>query len=273
MKKSAHPPPVAPQTRPGQTPAQASVTLSGLHRLSLRPAIQAYMLPWRYVLRMAQERVINQVKPRLRHCLEQKDRPGILTLTTWLVHRHGHDLLQQLLSQPEWSSHRLWWAEQIRHLNLGLDLQPQSAPQPRPHLKTGPTVKDHQDDQTRDKVPIAAKSASSQPAPSPRQHPEPQEQRPHLDGHPANRTEPLDQTRDEVKITPAQVTKQRLKAGQPAGPAFRPGEDGEISTMTPAASKERAKGKSPGRQHRSLHLRGWLPCGRLPHQFPQQDAA
>ena len=242
--------------------------------LSLYLAVQPYMLPWRYVLRMAQERVIAQVKPRLRHCLEQRDFPGILSLTTWLVHRHGHDLLQQLLSQPEWSSHCLWWAEQIRHLNLGLDLPPQSDPQPSPHRKTGPTAKDHQDDQTRDKVPIAAKGTSSQPVPNPQQqHPEPQERQPHLDGHPANQTEPLDQARNEVKITPAQVTKQRLKAGQPARPAFHPGENGEISTMTPAASKERPRRQSPGRQHRSLHLRGWLPRSQLPHQFPRQDAA
>jgi len=235
------------------------------------------MLPWRSVLKMVRERVIAQVKPRLRHCLEQRDRPGILSLTTWLVHRHGHGLLQQLLSQPEWSGHRLWWAEQIHHLNLGLELQPQSDPQPRPHPRIGPTDtdEDRQDDQIRDKVPIVTRSTANRPVPIPRQDPEPQARRPSLDGHPANpasRTEPLEKAGDQVRITPAQVTKQRLKAAQVAKPAFRPGEDGEIPTVPPAAgterptSKERPKGAPPGRQHRSLHLRSWLPRSRLPHQ-------
>ena len=183
---------------------------------------------------MAQEWVIAQVKPRLRHCLEQRDRPGILALTTWLVHRHGHALLQQLLSQPEWSSHRLWWREQIDHLDLVR--QPQVELPPQSHLKIVPTGKDHQDDKTQDKVPMGAKNTSDQP-------------------------EPLSQAHDDIKITPARMTRQRLN------------EDGEIPTVTQAAGQKGARGKSPTRQHRSLYLRGWLPRSQLPHQFPQQDAA
>ena len=67
---------------------------------------------------MKQERVTtDQVQARLQHCLEQRDRPGVLVLTAWLVHRHGHPLLQQLLSQPQWSSHRLWWGARVRPLH------------------------------------------------------------------------------------------------------------------------------------------------------------
>ncbi|MCY4234828.1 MAG: hypothetical protein OXE74_00675 [Cyanobacteria bacterium MAG CAR2_bin_4] len=236
----------------------------------MRLAVQPLMLPWRSVLKMVRERVIAQVKPRLRHCLEQRDRPGILSLTTWLVHRHGHALLQQLLSQPEWSGHRLWWAEQIHHLNLGPDPRPQSDLQPRPHPGTAPADKDRQDDQTRDKVPIVPRSTANQPAPIPPPVPELQERRPPLDGHPADpagRTEPLEPVPDPpARITPAQVTKQRLKAGQAAKPAFRPGADGEIPIAPSAAGKEPLKRTSPGRQHRSRHLRSWLPHSRLPHQ-------
>ena len=173
---------------------------------------------------MTQERVIEQVKPRLQHCLEQRDRPGILALTTWLVHRHNYPLLQQLLSQPEWSSHRLWWGQQIDHPN---------------------------DDKTEDRIP-----------------PEPQDEL-RLDGHsahPANPTESLDQPRDDVKLTPAQVTKQRLKMGKSTKPVPIQEEDGEAPTVTQAAGKERPKRKPPGRQHRSLRLRDWLPRNRLPHQ-------
>ena len=148
---------------------------------------------------MTQERVIAQVKPRLQHCLEQRDRPGILALTTWLVHRHGYPLLQQLLSQPEWSSHRLWWAEQMDHPN---------------------------DD----------------------------------------KTESLDQPHDDVKLTPAQVTKQRLKMVKLTKPVPIQEKDGEAPSLTQAASKERPQRKPPGRQHRSLRLRDWLPRNRLPHQ-------
>ena len=185
---------------------------------------------------MTQERVIAQVQPRLQHCLEKRDRPGILAFTTWLVHRHGHPRLQQLLSQPEWASHRPWWEEQISHPN---------------------------DDRTEDRIP-----------------PEPQAQDElHLDGygaHPANPTESPDQTRDDVTLTPAQVTKQRLKMGklpQPAKPVPLQEEDGEAPTVTRAAGQERPRRKAPGRQHRSLRLRDWLPRSRLPHQFPHQDAA
>ncbi|WP_161632479.1 hypothetical protein [Candidatus Synechococcus spongiarum] len=240
-------------------------------RLALRPC----MLPWRSVLKMVRERVIAQVRPRLRHCLEERDRPGILSLTTWLVHRHGHALLQQLLSQPEWSGHRLWWAEQIHHLNLELELPPQSDLQSRFHSGNGSTDKGRQGDQTRDKVSIATRSTANRPAPTPRPDPEPQERRPPLDrcpANPASRTEPVEPGGDQIRITPAQVTKQRLKAVQAAKPAFRPGEDGGDPPRAPAtgaerpAGKERPKGTSPGRQRRSRHLRSWLPRSRLPHQ-------
>lgn len=218
---------------------------------------------------MSQERLIAQVKPRLQHCLEQRDGPGILALTMWLVHRHGHGLLERMLSQPEWSSHRLWWDSQIGHLSL--DLQPQSElqHQSQPRLRTIPTGKDHQDGKTQDKTPVTAEDPLDQPEPMsiPQHHPEPQE-RSHLDGQPANQGESLDhQALDGIKMTPAQVTKQRLKADKAAKSAFSLGEDGEVLTVTPAASKERPpQRKSPGRQHRSLQLRSWLPCNQLPHQ-------
>ena len=185
---------------------------------------------------MTQERVMAQVQTRLQHCLEQRDRPGILTLTTWLVHRHGHPLLQQLLSQPEWASHRPWWEEQISHPN---------------------------DDRTEDRIP-----------------PEPQAQDElHLDGygaHPANPTESPDQTRDDVTLTPAQVTKQRLKMDKSAKfPKPVPIQEQERTapTVTPATPKEQQQKRPPNRRHHSLHLRSWLPCSRLPHQDPRQDAA
>ena len=219
---------------------------------------------------MPQERVIAQVKPRLQHCLEQRDRPGVVALTTWLVHRHGHALLQQLLSQPEWSSHRLWWGEQIGRLRP--DLQPQSRLQP--HCKTIPTGKERQDDRTEEKLPVVARSAADQaePAPGLRQHPGPEAGLP-LDGHPESRTEPVDQIRDDVKPTPAQVTKRRLKMDQSAKPVPPQGKNGDIPTVTPANGKQRSPNDSPDRQHRSLHLRSWLPRSRLPHQCPRQDAA
>lgn len=190
---------------------------------------------------MTQERVMAQVQPRLQHCLEQRDGPGILALTTWLVHRHGHPLLQQLLSQPEWADHCLWWEEQISH------------PNPKAADKTSTATRSTSDPLERG------------------QHLEPQGGlRP--DGHsahPANPTESLDQTREDVKLTPAQVSKQRLTMGRlpkPAKSAPVQEEDGEAPTMTRAASKARPRRTAAGRQHRSLRLRDWLPRSWLPHQ-------
>ena len=210
---------------------------------------------------MPQERVIGQVEVRLQHCLEQRDRLGTLTLTTWLVHRHGYSLLQQLLDQPRWLSHRLWWEEQIHHPNL--DLQPPSEPRPQPHCKTVPTA-------TQDKTPMAAKSTASlvEPIPVLQQHMEPQEEL-RFDEHPADRTESPDQSHDDGRITPAWLSKQRLKMGKPA----RPVEDEEMPAVTQAALKNRPAKGVPDRQQRSLHLRGWLPHSQLPHQYPRQDAA
>ena len=222
---------------------------------------------------MTQERVIAQVQPRLQHCLEQRDRPGILALTTWLVHRHGHPLLQQLLSQPQWSSHRLWWGKQISH--------PNPDPQPQPCPKTTPTAKDdHRDDKAshKPKTPMAAQDTSDpweEQTPAPRQHPEPEDGlRP--DGHsahPASRTASSDQDPDPIKLTPAQVTKQRLKMGKSAKPVPIQKESGTAPAMTQAVNKEQPQRRPPKRLHRSLQLRDWLPCSDLPHQLPRQDAA
>lgn len=226
---------------------------------------------------MTQERITAQItaqiKLRLRHYLEHRDGPGVCAFTTWLVHRHGHSLLQQLLSQPEWSSHRLWWGQQISHLNP--DLQPRSQLQPQAHHRmTGPAGKQHQGDKTDDKIPRAAKGPSGQlePAPSPQPHPEPQEGLP-LDRRPASQTESPNRTHDHIKVTPAQVGKQRLKLAKAARPIPIQGEDGTIPTVTPAASKRQLNKGSRDRQHRSRRLRGWLPSSHLPHQLPQQDAA
>lgn len=219
---------------------------------------------------MTQERVIAQVKPRLQHCLEQRDRPGILALTTWLVHRHGHPLLQQLLSQPEWSSYRLWWGEQISHLNPGLQPPSELQPQPQPQLKTGLTDKDHQDDKTEHKTPMATKSTSDplEPTPTPRQHPEPQDEF-HLDGNPANQTESLDQAHDDIKLTPAQVTKQRLKMGKsakPVKPVPIQDKDGEVPIVAQRPTRSSRKRDPQTGSTGSLRLRDWLPRSRLPHQ-------
>ena len=226
---------------------------------------------------MTQERVMAQVQTRLLLCLEQRDRPGILALTTWLVHRHGHSLLQQLLSQPEWESHRLWWGRQISRSNP--DLQPQ--PQPSP--KTIPTARDHQDKKTSHKTrtPMAAQVTPDpweEPAPPTREHPEPGDGL-RLDEHsaqPANPTPSSDPNADAIKLTPAQVTKQRLKMDKSAKfPKHVPIQEQERTapTVTPATPKEQQQKRPPNQRHRSLHLRSWLPCSRLPHQDPQQDAA
>lgn len=220
---------------------------------------------------VTQDRVIAQVNLRLQHCLEQRDRPGILALTTWLVHRHGHPLLQQLLSQPEWASHRLWWGEQISHPNP--DLQPQSALQPQPRPERTPMAKDHRDDKVEHKTMMAAQGMSDpwETAPAPRQHPE-LEDGLRLDGHsaqPANPTASSDQDRDHVKLTPAQVTKQRLKmckSAQPANPLPIQEQGGTAPTVTQAANRKQSQKNTPNRKHRSLHLRDWLPRSRLPHQ-------
>ena len=221
---------------------------------------------------MKQERVTtdDQVQARLQHCLEQRDRPGILALTAWLVHRHGHPLLQQLLSQPQWSSHRLWWGAQIGQPHPGLEPQSESRRQPPHRLDTVPAGKDHQDDKAEDRTPIAAKGAANRtgPSPSPRQHPAPQAVQ-HRDGYPESWTDPWEQGGDGPKITPAQVTKRRLKMDKPAPPV----EAGELPTVTRAASEERRPKEPLDQQRRSLHLRGWLPRRHLPHQRPQQDAA
>lgn len=221
---------------------------------------------------MNQEQVIGQVKRCLRHCLEQRDGPGIRTLTTWLVHRHGHPFLEQLLSQPEWSSHRLWWGEQIGHPT------PHLRPQPYGNMR-GPTAKQHQDDKTDGKIYGrilgAAKEPSDQlqPTPSPQQYPGPQAG-PHPDGPPADQTEPFSQPQGNPNGPPAQVGKQRLKMAKAAQTIPTQGEDGTIPTVPQGTSKEQSQeGSPPSRRHRSHHLRGWLPRSELPHQFPQQDAA
>ncbi len=222
---------------------------------------------------MNQEQVTGQVKRCLRHCLEQRDGPGIRTLTTRLVHRHGHPFLEQLLSQPEWSSHRLWWGEQIGHPT------PHLRPQPYGNMR-GPTAKQHQDDKTDGKIygriPGAAKEPSDQlqPTPSPQQYPGPQAG-PHPDGPPADQTEPFSQPQGNPNgPPPAQVGKQRLKMAKAAQTIPTQGEDGTIPTVPQGTSKEQSQeGSPPSRRHRSHHLRGWLPRSELPHQFPQQDAA
>ncbi len=221
---------------------------------------------------MTQDRVIAQVNLRLQHCLEQRDRPGILALTTWLVHRHGHPLLQQLLSQPEWASHRLWWGEQVSHPNP--DLQPQSALQPQPRPERTPMAKDHQDeDKVEHKTMMAAQGMSDpwETAPAPQQHPELEDGlRPGgRSAHPANPTASSDQDRDHVKLTPAQVTKQRLKMCKPAKPANPlpiQKQDGTVPTVTQAVTRKESQKNPPNRKSRSLHLRDWLPSSRLPHQ-------
>ena len=235
---------------------------------------------------MTQERVIAQVQARLQHCLERRDRPGILALTTWLVHRHGHPLLQQLLSQPEWSSHRLWWGEQISNLNP--DLQPQCSPQPQAcpqatPTPTTPTAQDHRDDKrdagTDHKALMAAVGTTdpwAEPAPHPRPHPEPEDGLP-LDppsARSANRTASSGQDLDPVNLTPAQVTRQRLKMiKQPTNPVPIHEQDGTTPTVAQAANQEQPQKRPRNRQHRSLQLRDWLPRSRLPHQAPRQDAA
>ena len=223
-----------------------------------------------------------QVKPRLQHCLEQRDRPGILALTTWLVHRHGHPLLQQFLSQPEWSRHRLWWGKQISHPHL--DPRPQPSPQPQSSPKTTPTAQDHRGDKTelKTKTPMAAQVTSdpwkTASVPRQRRPPEPEDGL-RLDGHsacPANPTAFSEQDRDHLKLTPAQVTKQRLKIGKsstPAKPVPIRESDGPAPTLTPAARKEQRQRRPHNRKHRSLDLRDWLPRSQLPHQAPHQDAA
>ncbi|MXW40205.1 MAG: hypothetical protein F4Z75_03460 [Synechococcus sp. SB0668_bin_15] len=218
---------------------------------------------------MIQKQVIAQVKPRLQQCLEQKDRPGILALTKWVVHRHGHPLLQQLLSQPEWASHRLWWGKQISHQNPGLQPRRQS------HPETTPAAKDHRDEKTEHKT-LAAAQATSDPwetTPAPQQHPEPGDGlRP--DKHssrPAKPTTSSDQDRDDVKLMPAQVIKQRLmRMGRPVKPAANslPVEKkaGKEPTVTQAVNGEQPQKSTASGQHRSLRLRDWLPRSRLPHQ-------
>ena len=211
---------------------------------------------------MTQERVIAQAKTHLQRCLEQRDRPGILTLTMRLVHRHGHPLLEQLLSQPEWSSHRLWWGEQIGHLNS--DLRSQSGLQIE-QFKTSLESKAHPEE----KIPIGISSTLVGPNPSLQKDPKPQEEI-HLAKDLANQSESLNQISDGIKITPAQVTKQRLKMVQRAAQR----EDAGETTMTQTTSKEQIKkGPLERRPRHSLRLRGWLPSSNLPHQLPKQDAA
>ena len=116
---------------------------------------------------MSQERVIAQVKPRLQRCLEQRDRPAILALTAWLVHRHGHPLLQHLLSQPEWSSHRPWWGEQIHHppqppAGLPLDGHPESRTESSPPARDDVKLTPAQVTKQRLKRDKAAKSVPMQ---------------------------------------------------------------------------------------------------------------
>lgn len=218
---------------------------------------------------MIQEQVIAQVKPRLQQCLEQKDRPGVLALTKWLVHRHGHPLLQQLLNQPEWASHRLWWGKQISYQNSDLQSRHQ------PHPETTPVAKDHRDDKAEHKTLTTAQGTSDpwETTPAPQQYHEPGYGL-RLDKHssrPANPTTSLNPDREDVKLTPAQVIKQRLtRMGRSAKPAANPlpveKEAGKAPTTTQAVNGEQPQKSTPSRQHRSLRLRDWLPRSRLPHQ-------
>lgn len=214
---------------------------------------------------MTQERVIAQVKPRLQTCLEQRDRAGILALTAWLVHRYGYPLLQQLLSQREWAGHRLWWGRQLSHPNPVPE--PQTSPQPRSSPKT--------------QTPMATKGLPDpwETTPAPQQHPGPEEglRRDGDSAQPANPAASSGQDADNTaKLTPAQVTKQRLKAGQPAKSTElfpMQEQDGAAPIMPQATNQEQTRQPLPKQKQRSRYLRDWLPRSRLPHQNSQQDAA
>jgi len=207
---------------------------------------------------MTEERVIAQVKPHLKHCLEQRNPSSICAFTTWLVHRHGYGLYQHLLRQPEWSGHRLWWEAQVRTWPTSSQPPDPSQPQvnnqvvaPAGRLQTRAPEKTAGPDKTSDQAKItSAHDHGPAATPAPEHSPE--------------------DIKTTCPLTPAQLAQQRLKVGRPNRVPIQPGAAEEVSQ---GGRERQGHNRAHHQKHHSLNLRGWLPRSHLPHQHPQQDVA